>query len=142
MYCTKNNNLKKCIKIYAEKKNGYISKGEYISDLDEIIFVLIHCQYSFFNRVTKFQGTFKTKGNELYLTGQITAIYPNYIAELFSTPGKLIIIPFFVIGVFLPGNFAKECMILFFVFVIVSYIEPRITALGDKKKIIQELENI
>ena len=69
---------------YAQKKEISIDilKGKYVIEDDTIILISLQSKMHFFNTGMMYYGKFIQYGSDVYLEGEATLIYPNYIREI------------------------------------------------------------
>lgn len=129
---------------YAQKKDSSIEilKGKYDQEEDTIILVSIYSKTSFFNTGMIYHGKFTQRENAIYLEGEATPIYPDYIKEVIKSPVLIMLLGSVIYGILFNKEFFYGAVAILIFFLIFLKIDKKITIKESEKHLIDSLKNM
>lgn len=129
---------------YAKKKDSSIEilKGKYNQEDDSIILVSVYSKVSFFNTGMIYHGKFTQRENAIYLEGEATPIYPDYIKEVIKSPVPVMLLAAVIYGILFDKEFFYGAVAILAFFLIFVEIDKKITIKDSEKRLIKTLKNI
>lgn len=129
---------------YAKKKDSSIEilKGKYDQEDDSIILVSIYSKTSFFNTGMIYHGKFTQRENAIYLEGEATPIYPDYIKEVIKSPVPIILLAAVIYGILLDKEFFYGAVGILIFFLIFLKIDKKTTIKESEKHLIDSLKSM
>lgn len=129
---------------YAKKKDSSIEvlKGQYNQEDDSIILVSIYSKASFFNIGMIYHGKFIQRENAIYLEGEATPIYPDYIKEVIKSPVPVMLLAAVIYGILFDKEFFYGAVAILIFFLIFVEIDKKTTIKDREKRLIKTLKNI
>ena len=129
---------------YAQKKEFSIDilKGKYVIEDDTIILISLQSKMHFFNTGMMYYGKFIQYGSDVYLEGEATLIYPNYIREIIKSPVPIMLLIVAIYGTVCDKEFLYTVIaILIFLFIFLI-VDKKITIKDEKEHLIRNIESI
>lgn len=120
-------------------------KGKYNPEKDSIIFILISCQYSYYNNVIIYEGKFEEKEDGIYLIGCCQEVYPDYLKELGEIKfGIIIMLQLGIImGCFVDFKELFISIVSVFIFLFIMWLVTKKTSyISDRKKLLRFLKSL
>ena len=96
----------------------------------------------FFNTGMMYYGKFIQYGSDVYLEGEATLIYPNYIREIIKSPVPIMLLIVAIYGTVCDKEFLYTVIaILIFLFIFLI-VDKKITIKDEKEHLIRNIESI
>lgn len=129
---------------YAQKKEISIDilKGKYVIEDDTIILISLQSKMHFFNTGMMYYGKFIQYGSDVYLEGEATLIYPNYIREIIKSPVPIMLLIVAIYGTVCDKEFLYTVIAILIFFLIFLIIDKKITIKDEKEHLIRNIESI
>ena len=129
---------------YAKKKDSSIEilKGKYNQKDDSIILVSIYSKASFFNTGMIYHAKFTQRENAIYLEGEATPIYPDYIKEVIKSPAPIILLVVLICGILFNKELLYAAVAILIFFLIFLKIDKKTTTKDSEKRLIKIIKNM
>ena len=129
---------------YAQKKDSRIEilKGKYNQKDDSIILVSIYSKTSFFNTGMIYHAKFTQRENAVYLEGEATPIYPDYIKEVIKSPAPIMLLVALICGILFNKEFLYAAVAILIFFLIFLKIDKKTTTKDSEKRLIKIIKNM
>ena len=129
---------------YAQKKEISIDilKGKYVIEDDTIILISLQSKMHFFNTGMMYYGKFIQYGSDVYLEGEATLIYPNYIREIIKSPVPIMLLIVAIYGTVCDKEFLYTVIAILIFCLIFLIIDKKITIKDEKEHLIRNIESI
>lgn len=129
---------------YAKKKDSSIEilKGKYNQNDDSIILVSIYSKTSFFNTGMIYHGRFTQRENAIYLEGEATPIYPDYIKEVIKSPVPVMLLAAVIYGILFDKEFFYGSVAILIFFLIFVRMGKKTTIKDSGKRLIESIKNM